>query len=127
MRRIAIIVGLLPVALACNDSGAPRKHVMLGVQEVLAPTELALNVELVATITVITGGCKAFDRFVTSRSGNRLTVEARGFDAAGGQLCPDDIRYEPREYRSTVPPANPVVLAVRQPNGDEIVRQIHIR
>ena len=126
MGRSAIIIGLCLVAVACDDFGGPRKAVILGVQDVVAPTELAPNAELVATITVITGGCKAFDRFVTSRGGDRLTVEARGTDTRN-QNCPADVRYEPREYRATVPPTNPVVLAVRRPNGDDLVRQIQIR
>src|SRR5438046_2985480 len=98
MARRASIVALLALALACSVLGGPRNNVMLGVQDVVAPTELAPNAELVATITVVTGGCKKFDRFTTSRSGGRLTVEAHGSDAAPGQLCTADVRFEPHEY-----------------------------
>ena len=126
MRRSAFILGLLCFAVACNDLAGPRKAVLLGVQDVVAPTELVAGAELVATITVVTGGCKAFDRFTTNRSDNRLTVVAHGTDARN-QSCPADVRYEPHEYRATAPSGNPVVLAVRQPNGDELVRSIQIR
>ena len=126
MRRGAYIISLACLTFACDDAAGPRQAVLLRVQDVVAPSELAPGAPLVATITVITGGCKAFDRFVTSRSGDRLTVVARGTDAPTLN-CPDDLRYEPKEYRATMPSANPVVLAVRQPNGDEVVRTIQIR
>ena len=126
MRRAAFISGLALMAFACGSPAGPREAVLLGVQEVVAPTELAAGAELVATITVVTGGCKAFDRFVTTRSSARLTVEAWGTDARE-QSCPADVHYEPHEYRASVPSGNPVVLAVQQPNGDELVRTIQIR
>jgi len=127
MRRLATIVVPVALTLACSDPESPRRNIMLGVEDVVAPTELASNAELVATITVITGGCKRFDRFTTSRSEGRLTVEARGSDAALGQVCTRDLRFEPHEYRATLPAGNPVVLAVRRPNGADLVRQIQIR
>ena len=126
MRRAAFIGGLACMAFACASPTGPRKAVLLGVHDVVAPTELAAGAELVATITVVTGGCKTFDRFVTSRSSARLTVEAWGTDARD-QSCPSDVRYEPHAYRASLPSANPVELAVRQPNGDELVRTIQIR
>ena len=126
MRQSAVIIGAAVLACACNGVTSPREAVLLGVQDVVAPTEVAAGAELVATITVATGGCKAFDRFETRQSSARLTVEAWGTDARG-QSCPADVRYEPREYRASMPSGNPVVLAVRQPNGDELVRTIQIR
>ena len=128
MRRSRIFLSFLPLTLACSALGEPRRSIVLGVHDVVAPAEVAVGSELVATITVVTGGCKSFDRFVTARAANRLTVEARGWDAAGaGRSCPADIRYEAREYRATLPAGDPVVLAVRQPNGTEVVREIDVR
>jgi len=127
MRRLTTIAGAVALVLACSDPGSPRRNNVLGVEDVVAPTELASNTELVATITVITGGCKKFDRFTTSRSEGRLTVEAWGTDAAAGQVCTRDLRFEPHEYRATLPAGNPVILAVRRPNGADLVRQIQIR
>jgi len=127
MRRLATFVWPVVLAVACNDAEAPRVNVVLGVEEVVAPTELAPNAELVATITVITGGCKRFEQFASTRSDGRLTVEARGSDATPGQTCTRDLRLEPHEYRASLPAGNPVVLAVRRPNGPDLVRQIQIR
>ena len=127
MRRLATFVLPLLLSLGCNSPGAPRRDVVLGVEDVATPTELASNAELVATITVITGGCKKFDRFTTARSDDRLTVEARGTDGVPGQVCTRDLRFEPHEYRASLPAGRPVVLAVRRPNGPDIVRQIQVR
>ena len=126
MRRSVFILAVGLIACACDGLADPRRAVLLGVQDVVAPAEVAAGAELVATITVVTGGCKAFDRFVTRRDNARLTVEAWGTDARN-QSCPADVHYEPHEYRAVVPSGNPVVLAVRQPNGDELVRTIQIR
>ena len=127
MPRLLLLLALLPAAVACNSVGEPRRSIVLLVESVAAPSEVAAGSELVATITVITGGCKSFDRFVTTRNGSRLTVEAHGSDAGRGLSCPADVRYEPREYRAALPASNPFQLAVRQPNGSEIVREITIR
>jgi hypothetical protein len=126
MRRSAVIIGVAFLAYACNGVATPREAVLLGIQDVVAPTEVAAGAELVATITLVTGGCKAFERFETRASSARLTVEAWGTDASN-QSCPADVRYEPREFRASLPSGNPVVLAVRQPNGDELVRTIQVR
>ena len=127
MRRLATVLLPLILTVACRDPGAPRTNVALGVEQVVVPTELAPNAELVATITVITGGCKKFERFTTTRSEGQLTVEARGSDATPGRVCTRDLRFEPHEYRASLPAGNPVVLAVRRPNGPDLVRQIQIR
>src|SRR3954470_20392382 len=105
MRRSAFIFGLAFLTSACSLITDPRKAVLLFVQDVVVPNELAPGTELVATITVMTGGCKMFERFETSRAGDRLTVVARGTDMPN-QVCTDDIRYEPHEYRVTVPSGN---------------------
>lgn len=127
MKRCSIVLALCAMALACSEFGGPRRSIVLSVSEIAAPSELEAGAELVATITVVTGGCKAFDRFVTTRTGDRLTVEARGWDASRGQVCPTDVRYEAREYRASAPGGTALVLVIRQPDGSELVRQIPIR
>jgi hypothetical protein len=127
MKRSWVLLAVCALALACSEFGGPRRSILLAVSEIAAPSELAAGAELVATITVVTGGCKAFDQFVTTRTGDRLTVEARGWDATRGQMCPTDVRYEAREYRAGVPGGTVLILAIRQPDGSELVREIPIR
>jgi hypothetical protein len=124
-----VVVGLVLGALAgCRNPFASDRVVTLPAADVAVPAELAPGSELVVTVTVVTGGCKRFERFVAGRAADRLTLTARGRDGAGaGVSCPDDIRYEPRPYRAAPPFVDPFTVAVRQPDGTELARVVRIR
>ena len=125
-RRSAIL--LVVILSGCGNPFGSDRVITLPVSEVTVPAELAPTALLVVTVTVVTGGCKSFEKFVAIRADARLTLRAQGRDGSGSwDLCPTDIRYESRTYEATPPFADPFTVVVRQPDGAEITRVVRIR
>ena len=125
MRRPLLLLSLLVATAACFDPTSPGRSVVLQVSEVVAPEEQASDEPLTVTLTVVTGGCTTFDRVVSTRTTNRITLEARGWNSARRDAaCPADIRYEQRTYQANPPFADPLTIAVVQPDGTETIREV---
>lgn len=127
LRALASAACLIATA-GCRNPFASDRVVTLPVSDVAAPAELAPGADLVVTLTVVTGGCRSFERLVAERSASRLALVARGRDSsAPGRACPSDVRYEARAYRAAPPFVDPFTVAVRQPDGTELTRAVRVR
>ena len=128
MSRAFIAFGVLLALVACQNPFASDRAIDLSVSDVVVPEELAPGADLVVTLTVVTGGCRSFDRIDGSRVADRLTLIARGRDGTRmGGACPTDIRFEEHTYRAGPVSADPFTVVVRQPRESDLVRQIRVR
>lgn len=106
---------VLAVGAACGSVSDPGPRVVLGVTDIRAPATFEAGRPFTVTLTVVTGGCRAFERFDAVRAPDRITLTAVGRDRSGpGIGCPDYIRYEPRDYTAQPPFADSVVVAAEQ-------------
>ncbi|HEY6089606.1 MAG TPA: hypothetical protein VD771_07425, partial [Gemmatimonadaceae bacterium] len=60
-------VALAVVVAACNPFD-PNRAVVLDVSNLSAPGTVPPNTQLTITLTVLTSGCRAFDRIVVQRT-----------------------------------------------------------
>ena len=128
MSRALVSAAFLLVGAGCSNPFEADHVVTLAVSDVEAPAQLAPGSELVVTLTVVTGGCRAFERLDAERSASRITLVARGRDSSGpGRTCPTDIRYETRAYRAPPPFVDPLTIVVRQPDGTELTHEVRVR
>jgi len=95
----------------------------LRVEELVVPEAPSRDAAFAVTLTVVTGGCRSFDRIDGKRSTGRLVLTAIGRDN-GGQLCPADVRFEKWSYTVAPPFDAQFAVVARQPDATEIVREI---
>lgn len=128
-RFVSVAAALLATAAAgCRDPLGADRAVTLPVRDLSTPAELATGAELIVTVTVVTGGCRRFERLVAERATGRLTLVAHGRDSSGPDVaCPADIREEPHTYRAAPPDRDPYTVAARQPDGSELTRVVRVR
>lgn len=128
MYRIWFLVAVLLALGACRSPFGAERAILLPVRDLVVPEHVAANAELEVTLTVVTGGCRSFDRIEANRSADRLTLIPWGRDASGpGVMCTGDIRYEEKTYRTGPVSSDPFTVVVRQPGGTELVRQVRVR
>ncbi|HEX6533577.1 MAG TPA: hypothetical protein VF041_03215 [Gemmatimonadaceae bacterium] len=126
--RLLTCVCLTLAVLACGDSSGPGRQVVLDVTALAAPDTVPAAGPLTVTVTVTVGGCLSFERFHVERTAARLDLVAVGRDGSGpGVACTADVRYEAHEYSAGPPFTDPFTVAVRQPDGSSITRQVHVR
>ncbi len=123
---LALALALIAGSGCWNPFASDRERITLAVSEIDAPAEIGATARLAITLTVVTGGCKRFDRIQADRSANRLTLTVRGWDTPDAN-CTADIRFEPRPYEAVPPFADPFTIAVRQPDGSELTREVRVR
>ena len=127
MRPSLVLALALIIGPGCWNPFAPdRERITLVVDEIDAPTEVGAAAPLSVTLTVVTGGCKQFDRIEANRSANRLTLTVHGWDRPRA-ICTSDIRYESRPYEAMPPFTDPFTIAVRQPDGSELRHEVRVR
>ena len=113
---LAVACALL-VVTACNPF-APSQRVALGVSRIDAPATIAQTTPLTIALTVVTGGCRTFERIETQRFVTGASITVWGRDAAVGRdvACPTDIRYESHTvtFDPPFPPSSSFQISVNQ-------------
>jgi hypothetical protein len=101
---------------ACDGLFERERAVLLPVQTLAAPATFTPGEAFTVTATVVSGGCRSFERLDGARAGDRLTLLARGREVSGpGVVCPADIRYEPRTFTVQPPFGDSIVVTAAQP------------
>ena len=125
-RRSAALFALAAGLSGCDDSMAPDQ-VVLQITALTAPATIAEGETLVAQITVQSGGCRRFDRIVSTRATGRVTFRALGLDSSRPDgVCTGDIRTDVVEWRTDGPFTDPFLLVGVQPSGEEMRRTVHV-
>ena len=114
------------VALAACDGFLERERsLQLGVQSLVAPATFAPDAPFDVTLTVVTGGCRWFERIAAERSGDQIVLQARGRETTGPDVvCPANIEYEPHAYTVRPPFGDSVAIVVQQPGALEDIRWV---
>jgi len=128
MRRLAAAAVLL-AGIGCQNPFTSDRIVRLTISEIAAPSEVAHDASLPLTLTVVTGGCRSFDRLeLVDHSSTHIVFVAYGRDAERrGTSCPTDIRFEPHTYEAPPPFSDPLTVIARQPDNSEMSRVVRVR
>ena len=129
MRRRTVLPLVAAVTLgalaACDGLFERERDVLLPVQSIAAPATFTPGEAFTVTATVVSGGCRSFERLDGAREGDRITLLARGREVSGpGVACPADIRYEPRTFTVRPPFGDSIVVTAAQPAGIAPVSQV---
>jgi hypothetical protein len=123
----SIALCALTAALAGCDALGPDREILLPITRLDAPASVEPSGTLVAQITVQFGGCRSFDRLVTTRAADRVTIRAIGHDGSSRKVsCPGDIREQTVEYRANGPFTDPFLVIGIQPDGEETRRTVRL-
>lgn len=132
MKRVLFglaVVGLVAVPIGCNPF-APDQSVVLDVSELEAPAMISVGSPLIVVLTVVTGGCRSFDRIVAQRTMSGASLTAWGRDAAKGRKdvgCTTDIRFEPHSYQFDPPAQGSFRVEVQRQHVDPLLRTVQVQ
>jgi hypothetical protein len=123
----SLAIALLLLATACRDPFGLGTTVKLPIAELTVPATVSPQGPLNFSVSVVTGGCREFDRITTRRAASVLIVEAWGTDSSGGaRACTDDIRYEPHTSSANGPFTDPLVVGAIEPDGTSITKSVKV-
>ena len=127
MKRAYKVVASFAIVLfsGCIDVFNLESEVQLPIAELVVPESVTAQGPLNVTLTVVTGGCREFDRIESRRTGGALIIEAWGTDS-GGEACTDDIRYEPHQHSINGPFSNPLIVSAVQPDGSSFTKTVRV-
>jgi hypothetical protein len=114
---------------ACS-AVAPDQSVVLIVTKLEAPATIAAGSPLTVVLTVITGGCKTFDRIDVEREAYAVALTPWGTDAAAGNKnisCPADIVETPHSIRLDPPFQSPFMVFVPRVDMDPLTATVQIQ
>jgi hypothetical protein len=125
---LGVGMGLLVSAGGCNLFSGPDQSLRLGVEKLEAPARNSAATPISVVVTVMTGGCKVFDRFVTSKSATGATLTAIGRDLAAGKdmACTDDLILTPHTVRFDPPFASTFTITVYRPIQEPLTATVQI-
>ena len=106
------IVGIALAALivACNPLD-PNQAILLDVSNASAPATIPPNTPLTITLTVLTSGCRMFDRIVVQRLSNGVILAAFGQSIKGGN-CAGGFQNEMHSVTLDPPFSSPFSIQV---------------
>ena len=127
MRRAkSVLAGcVLLLGVGCINVFDLESEVQLPIAELIVPESVTAQGPLNVSLTVVTGGCREFDRIESRRTGGAFILEAWGTDS-GGEACTDDIRYEPHQYSINGPFSNPLIVSAVQPDGSSFTKTVRV-
>jgi hypothetical protein len=105
---VAIVVGVLLVA--CNPLD-PNQSILLDVSNAAAPATIPPNTQLTITLTILTSGCRSFDRIVVQRLTTGVILAAFGQSIKGGN-CGTGFQNELHSVTLDPPFSNPFTIQV---------------
>lgn len=125
------VVGSVAVLLAagCSSILEPGdRSILLPITKVEAPSTAAPGAGFSVAFTVQSGGCKRFERLVTTKTGTALTAIAQGTEAVGKNIvCTADMRHDTVVEAVTAPAAGSFSVVARQPDGTETRLTVQIQ
>ena len=122
---VRLVPALLATLAACDGLFERERAVQLGVESLVAPATFAPDAPFDVTLTVVTGGCRWFERIAAERSGDRVVLQARGRETTGPDVaCPANIEYEPHVHTVRPPFGDSVVVVVQQPGALADIRWV---
>jgi hypothetical protein len=118
----SVLLAVVAIALAGSVTGCgiifgPDQSVILAVETIDAPTTVGPAASFTAVLTVVTGGCRQFDRIEVRRNASSATVTAWGTDGSIGRddiVCPADFRTELHSVRFEPPFAGTFNISVNR-------------
>lgn len=126
--RRSMIFGLLAFCAACTNPFSSARDVTLPITDFVVPESASPGAPFTVRLTVMSGGCRRFERLVATRRPGELSFEARGRDSSGPNgLCTDDIRKDPQTYEATPPFSNPFTVRAMQPDGSSVSRTVRVQ
>ena len=123
---LGVVAGLVVSASGCNLFSEPDQRLRLGVEGLEAPSRNPAANPLSVVVLVVTGGCKIFDRFETSRSAAGATLTAVGRDVSEGRACTDEAIVTPHTVRFDPPFASTFTITVNRFNQEPLTATIQI-
>ncbi len=125
-RSVALVI--LVFCAACTNPLSSHRSVTLPITDLVVPESASASVPFTVRLTVVSGGCKRFERLVATRRPGELSLEARGRDSSGPNvLCTADIRKDPQTYEVTPPFSNPFTVSAVQPDGSSVTRTVRVQ
>ena len=126
MRAGLASIALL-LSLGCINPFGGR-DVRLDIESIEAPESIGPQQPLTITATVVSGGCRTFDRLVVKREGQRISLAAWGEDSSGPfTACTTDIRYDRPDHVATGPFSDPVTVVAYRLDGTLLERVVRVR
>src|SRR5688500_8940262 len=123
---VGVVAALAVSASGCNLFPEPDQRLRLGVEGLEAPSRNPAANPLSVVVLVVTGGCKIFDRFETSRSAAGATLTAVGRDVSEGRACTDEAIVTPHTVRFDRPFASTYTITVNRFNQKPLTATIQI-
>ncbi len=123
---LGVVVGLVMSASGCNLFSEPDHTLRLGVDRLEAPSRSSAAAPLSVVVMVVTGGCKVFDRFETSRSAAAASLTAVGRDVSEGRACTDEAIVTPHTVRFDPPFASTFTIRVNRPIEEPLTATIQM-
>ena len=127
MKAGFVVAAAFALTSACVDPFGLSPDVKLPISELIVPGTTSPQGPLSVTVTVVTGGCREFERIVSKRKASVIIVEAWGTDGSRAAACPDDIKYEPQPYNIAGPFTDPLVISAVQPDGTAITKSVKVQ
>ncbi len=127
MRSIVAAVLAWTTVSCTNPFVNGRRDITLYVSEIVVPASAPATGTLTSTVTVQTGGCKQFERFRVTTTPAFVTIEARGTDAAPGNICTDDILLRKMSLDFSGPFSDPLTITAIEPDATVLVRTVRIQ
>ncbi len=126
-RTRGFLVAACALTSACWDPFGLAPDVKLPISELTVAETTSPQGPLSATVTVVTGGCREFDRITSTRKAAVVIVEAWGKDDSGKLACTDDIKYEPHQHSIAGPFTDPLIISAVQPDGTAITKTVKVQ
>jgi len=124
----SVALVILAFFVACTNPLSSHRSVTLPITDLVVPVSASASVPFTVRLTVVSGGCKRFERLVATRRPGEVAFEARGRDSSGPNVgCTDDIRKDPQTYEATPPFSNPFTVRAVQPDGSSVTRTVRVQ
>jgi len=132
MKTLSSVLLLSGIVLAgCNPFEAkPDQSVILSVPKIDAPASVPAGASFTVTLTVQTGGCRAFSRLAVEKFTTGIHVVPLGTDASIGHkdiTCPDILVEESHAIQVDPPFSGPFQVYVDQGRLGPLVATIQVQ
>jgi len=105
-----VVVMLAALLVGCNPLD-PNRSILLDVSNATAPATIPPNTQLTVTLTVLTSGCRAFDRIVVQRLATGVILAAFGQSIKDGN-CATGFQNELHSVTLDPPFSSPFTIQV---------------
>jgi hypothetical protein len=120
---------LLVGVVACNPLDL-NDNVLLQVSKLDVPATASSTVPFTVTLTLVTGGCKSFNRIDVQHFQAGVRLIPLGTDASirnNDVTCPADFKEEPHDVQLDPPFTNPYTVYVEQGDQPAVTASVQIQ